>query len=280
MSVPKAVQEQERMAEEMQRDFAQGKTAPAAPAAPAAPPPPIPAPKDAGELAVANQRYAVLQGKYNAEVPKLHDRIKELEAQISGAKGAPATAGEVMAGLDESIKALSDEFGEEFAQRIVSIAKTLVAQEIAPLREVSQQTVQERFYANLTAAVPDWQTLAGEPGWAEYLNQTDPSTGITRYPGAKAAMDSFQAEPLVSMFRGYRAAKAARSGANSRLDHLVHPESSSAPHGIPETEDGGVRADDITAFYDAVKLNRLTPEQIKAGEARINKAIAERKVIP
>lgn len=117
MALPNAVQKQAKRAEQLIKENKDRNTgtppapaaapanqpaspsptpAPAAPAAaaPPAPPTPEPSPSPANEW---EQRFKVLQGKYNAEVPALHstvreltDKVGKLQKDLETAKAAPA----------------------------------------------------------------------------------------------------------------------------------------------------------------------------------------------
>ena len=60
--------------------------------------PPAPAPAPADDPA-AEQRYKVLQGKYNAEVPRYQQQLKEREAQLQAMQNQLASTQALLAGM-------------------------------------------------------------------------------------------------------------------------------------------------------------------------------------
>lgn len=160
-------------------------------AAPAeAAPEEIRAPADDGY----RHKYDVLEGKYRAEVPRLHARIRDLEgecvrlsdalsaATARPAEPAPAAPAETSAsnidaeaaeyGFDaETVKMLRKLARAEVAddlKRVDNIERT--ATEIATERKAA--AIQKHVDA-LTAAVPDWSALwADEDGFQPWLTAT------------------------------------------------------------------------------------------------------------
>ncbi len=181
---------------------------PAAPApgpAPAAPPPPA-----CPDCAKWEQKYKVLQGKYDAEVPRLiyrtsylENQIADLKGQIEAAKAAPAlpappdpaTTGSVppqsatnLVGFSEALKTSNDEaiknFRENFPDVFAPIAKIFddfggqvlkrAEDRIAAIEKTSTETKQGAFVRALNEAHADWQTVCqADPNWPVWLNRPD-----------------------------------------------------------------------------------------------------------
>jgi len=83
---------------------------------------------DTKEYERLKQAHAVLQGKYNAEIPRLYQQIKDLEARLTPAKAEPAKEEEQPQNLSDVFKKLTEDYGEDFAKGV----RTLIREEIAP----------------------------------------------------------------------------------------------------------------------------------------------------
>lgn len=153
-------------------------------------------------------KYQVLQGKYNAEIPALQRRTRDLESRLSEQMAAnselaaklkaateAAAKGDGPAGQDgkKDKKALDPEayrdYGEEFQAVVTTLNETKAAldaanAEIGRLRgDVGQsmgmaaQIGKER---TLDALVPDWREVEGQQAWHDWLAEVDPLSGAPR----------------------------------------------------------------------------------------------------
>jgi len=217
----------------------QGAPPPAAsgePAKPAETPPAAPAPSEGWE-----QKYKVLQGKYNAEVPRLqrtvHEQstaIAELRQQLTAtqtmlaslgqrqgaapAAAAPAPAGTGKLVKDEEVR----EYGEDLTDYIRRVAQDAVLprvneqiqpmkQQVEQVRSVagqvmqrSAQTDQEKMFALLDAQVEGWQQQNEDGQFLEWLQLPDTYSGMKRMDLLKQAYERFDGPRVVAFFKGYR----------------------------------------------------------------------------
>lgn len=254
-ALPKAVQKQveeanrlaEQLAQERQDQLQPPPGDPPAPdsgtspAAAAQPPPdggtpPPPAPAEGWE-----HKYRVLQGKYNAEVPRLQHQVNEqstvieqLRQQMTATQGmlsafaqnrvaapgsqssAPAAPSRLV--KDEEVK----EFGEDLTDFIKRVAQDAilpaveqrlqpVQQQVAEMRGVSEedrrralQAAHEQLVATLDREIPDWRQQNNDPLFLEWLTQADSYSGVTRKALLTQAYEGFDAPRVIAFFRGYR----------------------------------------------------------------------------
>lgn len=188
------------------------------------------------------QRYSVLQGKYNAEVPRLQaqlndlmsvnadlrNRMAELEVRATAASTKPAATagGSSLAPItDEEVKA----FGPDLYDFIQRAAAQIAAKEVASytadvkskIRQVEEttstvatsmaQSARERLFAALTEAVPNWNTLNSDPKFLEWLDQADPFSGRIRGQMLKEAYGKNDAQRVITFFTRFLQENAAVS---------------------------------------------------------------------
>lgn len=178
------------------------------------PPAPEPSPEPAPTTQVASSdvssevpeekwehKYRRLQGKYDAEVPRLHQQVKELQAalqqmQHQAQQPPPPPAPEKPA---EPERYVSDEdvanYGEDFVdiqRRITLDATRELRKQVEELKtQLAQQGSQVQsvsFEARLLKAVPDFEQINADPAWIEWLNEVDP---LIRGPRRAVAQQAY-----------------------------------------------------------------------------------------
>jgi hypothetical protein len=260
-ALPKAVQkhvdEANRLFEEMSRPTSppaevkpaegaaepQAQTADQSQGQPQTPPSaqaPTPAPTPAPTVEAWEQKYRVLQGKYNAEVPRLQTQLREtlakvdsLQQQVIATQGlmasfsqrggvaapgqTPAPAGPATLVKDDEI----NDYGRDLYDFIQRAAKQAVLPEVeSRIRPVTQQveqisnqaqsvakqtaqTAQERVFTALASAVPNWEQVDTDERFHEWLDQVDPYSGARRGELLKQAYQRHDAPRVVAFFKGF-----------------------------------------------------------------------------
>lgn len=169
------------------------------------------------------QKYNTLRGKYDAEVPRLHQQVKELTDQLTSLKTEiEATKKAESEKPKEEVSYITDadreEYGDdliEFQRRVAKdVAKSyddkLEAQEseIAKLREqinaTGSQVGEMSFSQKLNHLVPDFDTLDNDERWASWLNEYDPMIRGPRRDQAQAAFDSGDADAVAHYVKLFR----------------------------------------------------------------------------
>ena len=148
MALPSAVKKQAEKAEQLIKENKDRNTGnPPAPASANPPASPSPTPAPAAPVAAAptpppaapasdewKQKYEVLQGKYNAEVPKLHDNVKQmqiavqkLQKDLETAKAAPTPPPQP---AFEAGKYVKKEDIEEYTPEMTTFIRSVAREEL------------------------------------------------------------------------------------------------------------------------------------------------------
>lgn len=294
---------------------------PAAPAAPAAAPPDNvtelhpDAPKP--ERTDWKQKYSVLKGKYDAEVPRLQgelratqERLNSLEARLTAPPAEPKPAAPQATFTQAEI----DEFGADLLDVIGRKAREIVQAEYVPLvtslkQEISslEQQVgttsqrvrkqeQNEVFALLNREVQDWESINKDPAFAEWLDQLDPFAGRSRKTMMLEAFNANDARRVKAFFTGFLQENAA-----VRPDPTVAPAAPAAPaattldlnqYVAPGTPKGGGQSGaprekrtwtrpEISRFYSDVQKGhyRSRPEDKARIEADIVAATNDGRVV-
>lgn len=158
-------------------------------------------------------KYHRLQGKYDAEVPRLHQQIKDLSAMVDNLKHqveAPKAPPQPET-PPEPEKLVTDADIEEYGEAFVDLQRRIareefgkdlssLKQENAQLREMLERTGSQigemTFNQKLLQAVPDFEAVNADPRWAAWLDEYDP---IIRAPRRAVAQDAFSREDATAV---------------------------------------------------------------------------------
>lgn len=197
--------------------------------------------KEAPQPEAWEQKYRVLQGKYNAEVPRLQRQLNDLMgrfeqttqqltatqnmlASLHQQRAAPS-AGQAAAPAGQS-KLVKDEEIRDYGPDLIDVMRRVAREEVAPVvdqtiqpvkqqleqvnRQASQvadrtlQTEQEKLFATLDKEIPDWRTVNRDEGFLAWLGQPDPYSGEQRGVLLKRAYERLDIPRVLTFFRGYR----------------------------------------------------------------------------
>lgn len=267
------------------------------PAQPPAPPPSVD----------WEHKFKTLQGLFNAEVPKLQNRTKQLEAQLQ----------EVMAKQKELPKEpvaeqpkapTHDKDVDEFGGDLVDMVHRQVAAQLGavsakldglvkPLMERLAQleqsvegasttataTAEEIFFDRLTKMVPEWETLNVDQGFLAWLSEVDPVYGQPRQAALHAARNELDSNRVAAVFNAYKATivKPEPAPKTDALSKQVSPKSGGASATPQQPQKPQVTEKSIQDFYHQVATGKFRGREKEAAEIEqlINQAIAEGRVI-
>ena len=170
------------------------------------------------------QKYATLRGKYDAEVPRLHQQVKELTDQMNAIRHEAEAAKKAEAEKPkEKVSYVTDADREEYGDDLIDFQRRVAKEasqeyedrfeQQAKVIEQLQQQISNTgsqvgevgFTQKLNALVPGFDQLDNDERWVAWLNEIDPMTRGPRRDQAQAAFNSGDAEAVahyVSLFRG------------------------------------------------------------------------------
>lgn len=185
-------------------------TAAPAAAAPATPtPPPAATPKESVNAEVEHwkQRYIAIEGKFKAEVPRLYAENRSLKAEIATLKAnppaAPATAPQA-ADTEADATVLREMLGEDGFKALNRIMSK--REQPKPADAVPPPPQANPFIEDLTALVPDWETVNSDPDWLKWLGETDPTTREVRQSLLTELEQAGNAKGVARMMQAFRSA--------------------------------------------------------------------------
>lgn len=231
------------------------------------------------------QRWRSLQGVHNSLQAKLRDadaarrNLEQLVAQMQSTPAQPAKP---------RASHITDKDSSEYGGEMVDFVRRAARDEMAPLAQAVQAmaaqvqalrrlgpvvesvahtqvaNTRDQFYASLTKAVPDWQSVNANEGFLGWLVEEDEFTGLQRDTLLKDAHDNLDLGRVVSIFNAYKrlngtpqaaAAPAAAvtpqaPSARERLERQVAPGRASTGTAPPQSaQKKQWTREDIAAFY-------------------------------
>jgi hypothetical protein len=314
-ALPKAVQAQLDQAEAIQAQMT-GQTAPdlgnTAPEVVAETPTEQVAPTEVQETQVTQQapsvdweqRFRVLEGKYRAELPRLHEQNRELSDRLDQAIKAmeakqqePAKDTKLVTDADveaygadlvDMVRRASREEFDALAQKLVNSLEQRFGQVTEKVAKTEQRVVQsdtDKFWDKVYKAVPDFDTVNNDARWFAFLDARIPGTRFTRRATAEDAMANLDDTTLVEQLTAFKeslgiaaAAEKPATKAKQNLNAQVAPSSSRASNPT-DTQTGRIwSGQEYAAALDHRNLQRVSREEYEAGVAEAEQALAEGRV--
>lgn len=276
--------------------------------APEAPPPAPTQPAPTAESADNYEhKFKTLQGKYNAEVPRLTRALQEAERKMQALQQQMdelRTKTETKQVETEAKPTADPKDIENFGADLVdmvnrqaqSVYSTLVAQlnkqvssfderikaleqQVTGVSQKADTTLEQQFYAVLTGLVPDWEQINTDERWLAWLAEIDPVYGAPRQAALNAAHQALDPRRVANVFNAFKATLPTKKAADS-LSAQVAPSgaASSVPTAAPAKPI--LSSKFIENFYNDVARGRFSGREAEMQrlEAEISTAVAEGRV--
>lgn len=162
------------------------------------------------------ERYKALQGKYNAEVPRLHAEIKDLKEEIRNALQAATTPREVEQPIapppappSEYIEKIRDDYGDELANAFAAskAENDALRQQVNDLLNRTDQmqstSALAQFATMLEQRGIDFDQQNNDPLFLEWLNEIDTFSGVSKQQMLSQAFESGDLSRAAEFFTAY-----------------------------------------------------------------------------
>jgi hypothetical protein len=270
------------------------------------------APQPPSDEETWQKRYLTLQGMFNAEVPRLNGRIKELETQLHQAvdqfrQAQKPTQPEPKA--TERLVTEKDEeaFGSDLLDVVRRQAKEIIQAERGQFQQVIEElkaenaqlhqqlgSVSERQGANdrntylaaLDRNIPAFAQINSDPKFLAWLDEVDPMTGLNRKAYLDDAYQAFDVQRTAAIFNAWPGSKAftgTKSSPKAELAKQVAPSAArTASNPAANPNERVWSMSDIDAFYRDVSRGTYRGRDAEAQriEAEIDLAVSQGRVKP
>ena len=236
----------------------------------------------------AEHKYKVLQGKYNKEVPRLQQQLRqsfeENDTLRQRLNDMEATVASLKAVKEKPpMPAVSDEEREQFGDDLIDLISRVskrdllpeiekrlkdvdgrvkqVGQKVASTEETMAESKRRETLKALADAVPNWEQQNEDPKFLEWLGEVEPSVGVERGRLLTDAFQSNDAHRVIWFFKGFQNENAAdtakatpsqeKKESQPKLDDYVAPGSPKTGTASAPNESGKRvwTRNDIKAFY-------------------------------
>lgn len=235
------------------------------------------------------QRWRSLQGKYNAEIPRLHaerreltKRVEQLEQLLSSLKEAPAEQPDTPAAklvteqdvedYGDSIDVMRRVFREEAHglqqenKQLREALRQMQASVVPQMQQLSQRQAvssEQQFWSELQSQVPDWQDINANKDFHSWLLEIDPLSGAPRQTYLDDAQRSLDARRVAGFFTTWKgmtgqanAQQPREDRATSELEKQVAPGKGRTGGNRTATEPKTYTSEDIKKFFADVQRGR------------------------
>ncbi len=258
-----------------------------------------PVPTENSDDKVWQQKYKTLQGMYDAEVPRLHAQVKELQAYVDKlrqqAEAPPATKTETKreklvtdaeveafgADLIEVQRKVAREVAMEFSAEIEEL-KARNADLLKQIQQTGTQIGELTFEQRLATLVPDFAQVNADPKWVAWLDEYDPLIRAPRRSVAQQAFNTGDADGVAHYVKLFRdtVSEPVVDTRQAEVQRQVQP-TRSATSQTPVSQKGKIYTTrDVEKMFQKITQLNLTQkhDEAKKLEAEIDAAYMEGRV--
>ena len=249
-------------------------------------------------------KFYALKGKYDAEVPRLHAEMREMNQQVQALMTEAAVAkAQPKPDAAPAKTLITEQDKEAFGSDLLDLIDRATEQKLAGSRDLEAQlraeinelkgklgnvterqvvSDKDRYEASLSAQVPDWEAMNVDQGFLTWLAEVDPVYGMPRQYALTNAYESLDANRTATIFKQYKAtiAPTQRQQPNRELQRQVAPtrsHTSSAP-ATSAAEKRIYSAQDIDTFYSDWRRGMVDENEAVKIERDIHAAINEGRI--
>lgn len=233
------------------------------------------------------QRLRTLQGKYDAEVPRLHAQLKAVQQEIDDLKAERTKSPAAKPAADDAqIREMyGDDLADLLAQQRQEIADLRTAlqgttQKLSRVDELEQRTVQDAEQGVFDAIAEkhsDWQRINRMASFRLFLAEVDPATGEPRQDAIDRAMDRHDAKPIIHQLSEFK--RRMKKSGNRALETQAVPADAGGSPPAPQPDTTVYSLAEIQKFQQklALQASRGVPmsDEQKRLDTLYNRALAE-----
>lgn len=248
------------------------------------------------------QRFRVIEGKYRAEIPRLHDQNRELSERLEQALKAleekaqtPVEEKKLVTDADvesfgedmvdmvrraarEEFDALAKKFAGELDKRFGAVAA-----KVEQTEQVVVKSAKDKFWDAVDTKHADFEAVNSDPRWFAFLDTRIPGSRLTRRTLAEKAIAELDAEALVEQINLFKeslpkAEPQQPAKQKPNLNSQVAPNTSGASNPSPDPVGKIWTGAEYAAALDHRNMQRMSRADYDALVAEAETAFAEGRV--
>lgn len=205
-------------------------------------------------------KFVTLQGKYDAEVPRLHESMRQMREQLlamQSDKHDVAPPAPQQSGVNR--KAL-EEYDAEFGKLVdvIEQQREQIKKMEAYLSQVWQaqaMTEDQIFQRDLRAAIPDFDQINSLPEFVSWLAENDGFSRRTRKENGEAALAARDVQTVAAIISQFKSQYAGKKKAADRPANIVPESRQTAPDAAMQT--GQAPSFTNAEFHELYERRRL-----------------------
>lgn len=248
------------------------------------------------------QRFRVIEGKYRAEIPRLHDQNRELSERLEQALKAleekaqtPVEEKKLVTDADvesfgedmvdmvrraarEEFDALAKKFAAELDKRFGAVAA-----KVEQTEQVVVKSAKDKFWDAVDTKHADFEAVNSDPRWFAFLDTRIPGSRLTRRTLAEKAIAELDAEALIEQVGLFKeslpkAEPQQPTKPKPTLNSQVAPNTSGASNPSPDPVGKIWTGAEYAAALDHRNMQRMSRADYDALVAEAETAFAEGRV--
>ena len=250
------------------------------------------------------QKYSVLKGKYDSEVPRLHSDLSALRQVVNDLQTQVTSSVKKQEQKDEkpsneALDFVEREYPDIYKAMVSMLDKrqdsvrpddTELRHRIEAVERVAVESAEDRFYRDLDAGMSDWRVHKEDPRFLEWLNEEDSLTGLSRLQLAQQAQQALDGKRVAKFYKGFVKDLAGHAPTTTTvttskkdITKFVAPPASGSggAAGKTGTDQNILKTSDIKRFYDDANKGRYRGREAEFSkmEAKIDRAVADGNVV-
>lgn len=249
-------------------------------------------------------KYHTLKGMYDAEVPRLHSQVKELNSQVQTLMAEMAVAKANVPQENKAPSLITEQDKEAFGPDLIDLIERATEAKVSTFRERESQLLSEikelkgkigdvterqvvsdkdRFLSGLAQRVPDWEAINVDQGFLAWLSEVDPVYGIPKQVALTNAYEALDVNRVATVFEAYKKlvtpAQPAKQKVNQELQRQVAPTRSRSTTEPTDAPNQRIWTEaEISSFYSDYRRGLVDAEDAVRIEREIHAAASEGRV--
>jgi hypothetical protein len=230
--------------------------------------------------------YDVLQGKYNAEVPRLHDEVADLRVMISDVNKTAKSKQEDTQ-VPEGVSQLREEFpavDEALDWKIkkhVSEAMTGIEDRFKTVEATATKTTTNSIKSDLSRLAPGWDSVDNDPKFHAWLREPDRYTGKPKQELLNESYYGGNSQNVANFFLDYMEESGYKPPAeNKDLGKYESPPPGSTRTPVKRDDTEEVSREQVAQYYRDVTAGKYRGREKESAsmEAKIERAMLKGKI--
>jgi len=235
------------------------------------------------ELRKLREQHNSLKGKYDAEVPRLHNERKNLQQELERMKQVPVHTEKP----EERLKKYYSEneiaeIGEEYANVIANVAERIADEKVKRVASQLEETNVNTFFNQLRQEIPGFDEINQNHEFVSWITQPNGFSDETIDDVLQKAAQRKDSKTIAKIFAKYQETKGTKPAqqqqtAKRSLESQIAPAKSTASSQVPSSKHI-YSMNEFKTMMDNMTKGKYTREDAKKIELELDNAITEGRI--